>query len=101
MTLKEIFNSSWCQNWFGCVAFEYLLKVYGKLQINQTSIFGYSFSGSVAIIGYGLYIGASSLDQSCAPNAVYVIKNGKTIQGIFNEFIRKFHQSQILNLRIL
>ena len=100
MTLKEIFNSSWCQNWFEVVAFEYLLKVYGKLQINQTSIFGYSFSGSVAIIGYGLYIGASSLDQSCTPNAVYVIKNWKTIQGIYNEFIRKFQQSQILNLRI-
>ena len=95
-----LFHSSWCQNWFGCVAFEYLLKVYGKLQINQTNIFGYSMSGSVAIIGYGLYIGASSLDHSCAPNAVYVIKNGKTIQGIYNEFIRKFQQSQILNLRI-
>ena len=64
-----LFHSPWCQNWFGKdVAFEYLMKIFGKITINQHGI----FSPSLELIGNGLYIRASVLDHSCDPNAVYV-----------------------------
>jgi len=87
-----LFHSPWCQNWFGKdVAFEYLMKIFGKITINQHGI----FSPSLELIGNGLYIGASVLDHSCDPNAVYVTENGKTISVRAIEKIESFSDVRI------
>ena len=91
---KEVvifFHSPWCQNWFGKgVAFEFLMTIFGKITINSHGI----FSPSLELIGDGLYIGASVLDHSCAPNSIYVT-NGKTISVRAIENIESFSDVRI------
>ena len=71
--LIKLFKSKWCQDWFGVSDVEYLLRIFGKISINQHGI----FSNSLEFIGDGLYLGASVFDHSCSPNAICVTKNGK------------------------
>ena len=85
------------QQLLGDVSFEYLLMIYGKLSINQHAIMSPSLEEK---IGTGLYIGASAIDHSCSPNAVYVTKNGKDLSVRAIEKVNKFSDVRICYINV-
>ena len=85
------FKKPWCQKWFGDVSFEYLLRLFGKITINQHGL----YSSTCEVIGPALYIGASVFDHACSPNAVCITKNGKSISIRAIENIESFSDVRI------
>ena len=84
-------GTPWCQTFFGDASFEYLLRIFGKININKHGI----ISSKMAHIGDALYIGASAIDHACSPNAIFVTKNGKEISIRALEKVENFSEVRI------
>ena len=61
----------WLEDAIQIPTFTEFFEIYGKWQTNCTSIFALDFDDPFILIARGLYLGYSSLDHSCAPNAVW------------------------------
>ena len=73
-----------------------VLEIYGKIMVNAFFI----VNDVIEHIGYGLYLGASILDHSCAPNAHWHFR-GKEVIIRTTEYVSDFSDLRISYLKNL
>ena len=73
-----------------------VLEIYGKIMVNAFFI----VNDAIEHIGYGLYLGASILDHSCAPNAHWHFR-GKEVIIRTTENVSDFSDLRISYLKNL